>query len=189
MPLPAAIATLNLQTPRLQLRGVETADLDALHAVNGDPEVTRFLPYDTWRSAADGEAWLARMQALQQTGTGTQLVVVRREDARAVGTVLLFRFDEGSARLELGYVLARACWGQGVMREALQALCAHVLGPGGVRRIEAEVNPRNDASAQLLQRLGFTREGRARQRWVAKGEAYDTDLYGLLVSEWPPAAR
>jgi ribosomal-protein-alanine N-acetyltransferase len=172
---------------RLRLRPIERTDLPDLLAINGDPEVTRFLPYATWQTAADGEAWLERMQTLAAAGMSQQLVVQRRDDGRVIGTALLFRHDEASARAELGYVLGRAHWGRGLMREALHALCAHAFGTMGLRRLEAEVNPVNAASTTLLRALGFTHEGCLRQRWVAKGSApYDTHFYGLLAHEWPP---
>jgi RimJ/RimL family protein N-acetyltransferase len=174
--------------PRLRLRPLAITDLPDLMAVNGDPEVTRFLPYATWQSATDAEVWCARMQTLDAGGTSQQLVIQRRDDGRVIGTTLLFRHDEPSARAELGYVLARAQWGQGLMREALQGLCGHAFGPMGLRRLEAEVNPDNRASVKVLRALGFTQEGCLRQRWVAKGSApYDTHFFGLLAEEWPPA--
>jgi len=126
---------------------------------------------------------LQRMLALGASGTGQQLVVARRADAKVLGTMLLFKYDEGSSRLELGYALGRAHWRQGVMREALTAMCSHAFGVLGIRRLEAEVNPDNLASCALLAGLGFVLEGRLRQRWVAKGRAYDTELYGCLAHE------
>ena len=50
------------------------------------------------------------------------------------------------------------------------------------------ISRRNPASARLLQRLGFSREGLLRQRWVSKGEAKDVEIYGLLRDEWPARA-
>lgn len=173
---------------RIALRPVAATDLPALLAINGDPQVTQFLPYATWQTLDDATAWLARMEALGATGTGQQLVVVQRTDAAVIGTLLLFKHDAGSQRLELGYVLGRAHWGQGLMREALQAVCGHLFGARGVRRIEAEVNPANGASCRLLTRLGFTLEGTLRQRWVGKGVAYDTHVFGCLAQEWPQRA-
>ena len=175
----------HIEADRVALRPVAATDLPALLAINGDPQVTQFLPYATWLSLDDGAAWLARMEALGATGTGQQLVVVRRADAAVIGTLLLFKHDAGSQRLELGYVLARAHWGQGLMREALQAVCGQLFGTLGVRRIEAEVNPANVASCRLLTRVGFTPEGTLRQRWVGKGVAYDTHVFGCLPPEWP----
>ena len=181
--MPLEIAS-PLVTPRLVLRPVHRDDLPDLLEVNGDPEVTRFLPYPAWKSLDDGAAWLDRMNALASTGTGQQLVVVCTADGKVIGTVLLFRFDEGSSRLELGYVLGRKHWRQGLMREALVAVCGHAFSALGIRRIEAEVNPANVASGAILRSVGFTREGRLRERWVSRGEAYDTDFYGLLASDW-----
>lgn len=169
---------------RLMLRPVAERDLPDLLEINGDPEVTRFLPYATWQSLDDGAAWLRRMETLGSTGAGQQLVVARNEDGKVIGTVLLFKFDEGSARVELGYVLGRQYWKQGLMREALEAVCAHAFSAMAIRRMEAEVNPMNHGSNALLQRVGFTLEGTMRQRWVAKGVAYDTNFYGYLAEDW-----
>ncbi len=177
-------AGARIETARLALRPVERSDLPDLLEVNGDPEVTRFLPYPTWTSLDDGAAWFERMDALASSGTAQQLVVAHGADAKVVGTVLLFRFDPGSSRLELGYVLGRKYWQRGLMREALSAVCAHVFSAMEIRRIEAEVNPANGASTALLQRLGFTLEGRLRQRWVSGGVPYDTHLYGYLAEDW-----
>src|SRR5687767_4883923 len=66
---------------------------------------------------------------------------------------------------------------------------SHAFGAWGIRRLEAEVNPGNEASNRLLQSLGFTHEGLLRKRWVAKGAAYDVNVYGLLAEEWPGASR
>ena len=181
MPL---IAPAPIHTERLVVRPVAEADLPALLAVNSDEAVTALLPYATWTSLDDGRAWLERMAKIEAGGTATQLVIVDQAIATAIGTCLLFRFDEGSARAEIGYVLGRAHWGRGLMREALGGLLDHAFTTMGLRRIEAEVDVRNASSSRLLARLGFTREGVLRQRWFTKGEARDVEMHGLLQNEW-----
>lgn len=171
-------------TARTTLREVRADDLPDLMEVNGDPEVTQFLPYATWQSLSDAGAWLDRMDKLVATGTARQLVIVRRADNKAIGTALLFKFDEGSSRLELGYALGRASWRQGYASEALRAVLTHAFDAMGIRRVEAEVNPNNVPSNALLESLGFTREGFLRDRWVSKGITYGVNIYGLLASEW-----
>ena len=69
------------------------------------------------------------------------------------------------------------------MNEALVGLLSSAFSDMGLRRIEAEVDVRNSASARLLARLGFVREGLLRQRWVSKGEVKDVEIHGLLRSE------
>ena len=173
-----------IRTDRITIRPISSADLNDLLEINGDDAVTRFLPYGTWRCLDDGSAWLARMQALAASGSGQQLVIERADDMKVIGTVLLFKFDESSSRLELGYALGRAHWGQGFAKEALHAVCHHAFRELSIRRLEAEVHPDNTASNALLQRLGFVHEGLLRKRWVAKGAAYDTNIYGCLAEEW-----
>ena len=130
--------------------------------------------------------WLACMQALAVAGSAVQLVMQCRSDGQVIGTVLLFKWDEGSARLELGYVLGRAHWRRGCAREALQAVCDQAFGALGLRRIQTEVQLDNAASNAPLRALGFVHEGTLRQRWVARQRACDTHVYGLLAHEWLP---
>lgn len=104
-------------------------------------------------------------------------------DDQAIGTLLVFRHEPASARAELGYVLGWSHWGRGLMREALHAVCAAAFATAGLRRLEAEVRPDNAASNALRVSLGFTLEGRLRQRWQAKGAAYDVNHCGLLAGE------
>jgi RimJ/RimL family protein N-acetyltransferase len=57
-----------------------------------------------------------------------------------------------------------------------------------MRRLEAEIDPRNTASAKVLERLGFRQEGFLRERWILRGEVSDGGIYGLLAAEWTARA-
>lgn len=173
-----------IKTDRLLLVPVAAEHLEDLLLVNGDEQVTHFLPYETWSDRSDAEIWLARMNLLSQAGTCRQLVVQQRADGRVVGSLLFFDFDEGSRRLEIGYALGRDYWGKGLMSEAVGGACRHALFEWEIRRIEAEVNVANTPSCKLLEAVGFQREGRLRQRWTIKGRTYDTYIYGLLADDW-----
>jgi RimJ/RimL family protein N-acetyltransferase len=184
MPLPD---NPRIETPRLKIRLVEAADLPSVLAINADDAVTRYLPYETWTGDADAQAWFDRaLQRLAAREAG-QFVIVQRDSGRVIGTCLLFHFDEASARAEIGYVLAQESWGAGYMLEAMKAFVAFAFGQVGLRRLEAEIDPRNLSSAGLLARLGFVEEGLLRQRWDLKGEVTDSRLYGLLRAEWSAA--
>lgn len=173
----------HLQTPRLAIVPVAVDHLPDLLEINRDEEVTFHVPYKTWASAEDAQAWFARMKTLCEGGTSQQLVLQRRSDGKIIGTFLVFKYDEGSARAEIGYVLGRPYWGQGYMQEALAAFVDHAFNGMGLRRLEAEVNPENAASCKLLERAGFRKEGTLRMRWAAKGKTYDVNAYGLLADD------
>jgi RimJ/RimL family protein N-acetyltransferase len=70
------------------------------------------------------------------------------------------------------------------MHEALQALLRFAFQTLELNRLEADIDPRNIASAKTLERLGFQKEGHLRERWIVNAEISDTDLYGLLQRDW-----
>ena len=107
-----------------------------------------------------------------------------RESNSVIGTATLFYFSLENGRAEIGYAMARAHWGKGYMNEALQALVTHAFEVMQLRRLEADVDPRNTASIRTLERLGFQREGYLRERWHVGGETQDALFYGLLRREW-----
>jgi [ribosomal protein S5]-alanine N-acetyltransferase len=144
-----------ISTPRLLLRLVRGDDLPALLRANGDPEVTRYLPYETWSGPDDAVAWYARTQGRLERGEALQFVLQRLADDAVVGTALLFNFDEAGGSGELGYLLAREHWGQGYMAEAVQALAGFARDTLGLRELKAVIETSNTASARLAQRLGF----------------------------------
>jgi RimJ/RimL family protein N-acetyltransferase len=148
-----------IETSRVRVRPLALADLEPLMAVNGDPEVTKFLPYKTWQSLDDARAWHDRMRGFEAAGGTIQMVIARRADDVAIGTCLIFRHDEAARSAELGFVLGRAYWRTGIMGEAMEALVAQAFGPMGLQRLVAVVEPNNAASAALLRRLGFVGEG------------------------------
>jgi [ribosomal protein S5]-alanine N-acetyltransferase len=182
------VAPDRIESARVLVRLLEEADLPSLLQMNCDAQVTALLPYATWTSLADGKAWYDRMRGIEAAGTALQFVVVSKSAELAIGTCLLFRLEEASGRAELGYALGRQYWGQGLMQEALAELLSAAFDNMGLRRIEAEVNTRNTPSARLLVRLGFTKEGLLRKRWVVKGHAEDFEVFGLLRGELRSAA-
>jgi ribosomal-protein-alanine N-acetyltransferase len=173
-----------LGSARLLIRLVTEADLPALLVVNSDDAVTRYLPYASWRGIEDARNWYARMSALQAAGSALQFAILERRSGTAIGSCLLFRYEESSARAELGYVLGHAHWGRGYMHEALRSLIDCAFGELGLRRLEAEVDARNARSARVLTQLGFTAEGLLRERWLTRGEPCSVTVYGLLQREW-----
>lgn len=169
-----------LETKRLILRPLEKGDLPALFALNGDEEVMRYTPHGPWKTAADGEAWFERVKANHEKGEAVEFVIVLRDGGRPIGTMCLFRFNEAVGSAEIGYLLVREHWGKGLMKEAVAALVEFGFETLALERLEAQLDPRNAASAKVLERAGFTREGHQRRNFFAKGEFSDTWLYGML---------
>lgn len=175
---------LRLQTPRLSLRPFRHADAKDLFTVFADPQVFRYIPIGDWKHEDEAHQRISRDIEKMAAGDYVRLAVERREDARVLGEVLLFNFSHASRRAELGYALARDAWGQGYVREALPPLVDWGFEVLDLNRMHATIDPRNTASARVLEGLGFRLEGTLRQHTIMRGEVTDDGIYGLLRAEW-----
>ena len=187
MAVPTAAALPVLETPRLRLRPYRPTDAAAMFALYSDPRVMRYWSFPPWREPAQAAAYLERVFA--ETGAGQVLAwaVAQREDDLLVGTATLHSWHRDQGRAEIGYSLSPAHQGRGLATEALRAVLGHAFGVLGLRRVEADVDPRNQASCRLLERLGFRREGLLRARWEVAGEVCDSAFFGLLAEEFAAA--
>ena len=175
---------------RVHLRGLVAGDVSALHDVFSNAEVMRYWSRPPFTSAGHEEAraLLASTERAFTSQTLFQWGIARRSDDGVVGTCTLAHVDASNRRAELGYALGREHWGQGLMGEALAILISFAFGDLGLRRLEADVDPRNAPSIRTLERLGFQREGLLRERWEVGGEVQDSALFGLLRGDWASRA-
>jgi len=88
----------------------------------------------------------------------------------------------------LGYSLAAAVQGRGYMTEALHEVIRFAFEDLGLHRIMANYMPRNARSAAVLQRIGFTIEGSARDYLYIAGRWEDHILTSLTNPKAPPPA-
>jgi RimJ/RimL family protein N-acetyltransferase len=169
---------------RVRLRWLVRNDVDALYDVFSDTDVMRYWSSPPLQDREGAGRLLEQIQDHFHRRDLFQWGVTLHDDDRVIGTCTLCRLDLISKRAEVGFALGRVYWGHGYMSEALEALFGLAFDELQLRRIEADVDPRNGASIRLLERLGFQREGHLRERWLVNGEVQDALFYGLLRREW-----
>lgn len=145
-----------LESVRLVLRRPTAADAAAVFSYAGDPQVTRWLDWPTHASPADSATAIAAYLAALASGEQSYWVIERRRDARVIGGIAA-RVAVPDA--DLGFVLARPAWGQGLATEAGQLVLDWLSGLAAVERIVAANATDNPASGRVLEKLGFTRAG------------------------------
>jgi len=173
-----------LETKRTVLRQPRRDDVPALFSIFGDPQVVRYWSTTAMRHVAEAEELLREIGDLFRRRSLFQWGIARRDDDRLVGTATLFRLDPVHRRCEIGFALGRDAWGRGLMTEALTTLFDFAFDSLALRRLEADVDPRNEPCLRLLERLGFRREGLLRERYYVGGEIQDSVLLGLLAAQW-----
>lgn len=178
------VELLPIRTARLTLRPLTLADTQAIFEIFSNPAVMRYWSTAPWTAMAQAEKKLASVLEGYESGEHFTYAIERNEDAQLIGTLSLFNFVMPSRRADIGYGLGEPYWGSGYMHEALSAWVRHAFETLSLHRLEADIDPRNEASARALERQGFLREGLLRERWIVGEEVSDTSLYGLLAHDW-----
>ena len=125
--------------------------------------------------------------ARARDGTQMQLVLIDREhpDSSIVGQCTLSGITRGVFQAaHLGYGLDHRFVGRGLMGEALRTVIDYAFYQMNLHRIMANTMPSNERSLRLLERLGFEREGYARNYLYLAGAWRDHVLMALTNTNW-----
>ncbi len=177
------LPTPTLQTDRVQLRPFTDDDAGVLFALHSRIEVLRYWDAPPWDDPARARGFIERCRQLADEGTGARLAIDRRTDSAFLGWCSLTRWNPDFRSAALGYCLDDAAWGQGYATEAAGAVLAWAFDTLDLNRVQAETDTRNAASARVLEKLGFKREGTLREDCVVDGDVSDSWVYGLLRRE------
>jgi RimJ/RimL family protein N-acetyltransferase len=181
-----SLPTPTLHTARLRLRPVTSADADALFALHSSAHVLRYWDAPPWSEPARADRFIAASWQLAEEGSGARLAMDRVSDGAFIGWCALVRWNPDYRSASMGYCLDDAAWGHGYATEAARALLQWAFDTLDLNRVQAETDTRNAASARVLEKLGFVREGTLREDCMVNGEVSDSWVYGLLRREWRP---
>jgi ribosomal-protein-alanine N-acetyltransferase len=183
-----------LRTERLALRhsrpGMEEAMVDFLVANEaghfdrwGPPASPAFFTCAFWAGKLQQE-----IDEFRRDIAVRFVLQHRADDSRIIGSISYSQVFRGAFQAcYLGYRIARDCEGKGLMREALRAANGYMFAGRRIHRIMANHIPENERSARLLARLGFAREGIARNYLFINGAWRDHVLTSLTHPDYDPA--
>lgn len=170
---------LPLHTERLTLRAFTPADAAVFAAYRNDPEVARYQDWDLPVTDAAAVEFVASQQGISGPVPGEWVQLAVEHDGELAGDVAV-GLDANGRLAMIGYTLRHDRQRLGIAREAVSALVDALFDKLGVHRIAATLDPRNVASARLLEQLGFRYEGCARSAAAVRGGWDDDDRYAML---------
>jgi [ribosomal protein S5]-alanine N-acetyltransferase len=184
-------ALARIDTARLVLRASNAALAPAVaafyqrtrtaHARWNPPQADGMFSVDGQRERLTQTA-----QAITEGVSAGWWLFLHDDETTAIGQTHLSQIARGPfCSAMLGYAIDPAHEGRGLMHEALQAVLADAFGRLGLHRVQANVLPDNTRSLALLTRLGFEREGVAREYLFIDGAWRDHVLTALRAPAWP----
>lgn len=174
MPYPAG--------PRLSFREFTAEDIESVHEYTSDPEVSRWSTWgpNTLEQTADFINYAAQGQWQEQRAAYSLAAVA---EGKVIGSVGIWTTDSADSNGELGYTFHRNHWGNGYATEAVGLLLNFGFDNLELERIAATCHPDNAGSVRVLEKSGFTFEGRLRSHRLVRGARRDSLLYSILRSE------
>ena len=174
-----------LETKRLLLRQITLADAENLFSFFSDPQVMRFYDCEAFASIQEAIGIIQRFAEWFERQNGFRWgIALKTEPATLIGTCGLFAWHKPYRIATLGYELTPPYWRRGIMSEAVGAIVAYGFRELNLNKICALVVTDNLASAKLLERLSFRKEGVMRQAQFVNGKYDDLIAYALLREEW-----
>ncbi|MCL2030792.1 MAG: GNAT family N-acetyltransferase [Oscillospiraceae bacterium] len=175
--------TPTLETARVQMRPLTAADAETVYAAwASDPEVTRYMRYNTHTSVQDTLEWLSSEEANASKDTYYNWGLVLKESGALFGSGGIAETD---GVFMLGYNIARPYWGLGLMTEAARGMLEFAVETLGAREFFAYHAKENPASGRVLEKLGFVYRQDGEFVSLDGARAYPSREYTLSV----PARR
>lgn len=182
-----------IETTRLLLRRPTESDIDAWTTILADPLVARYLgpPMDSHEAVATYIRTIVERHEADGFGL---LAAERKDDRRVIGRAGFLVWDTrtwspttlreagGDGEVEIGWTLARDCWGFGFATEAGEACRDYGFAQLSRARMASVIQSENSRSIAVARRLGMAFERDIRTR-----NGFDAQLW--VVAKPTPEAR
>lgn len=183
-----------LSGEQVSLHPIQREDRQFCQELLNEPQVRRRIA-STDPIAAEGERdWIKSQDHRDGFGflicresaadDGDPLGLGDADDAVPVGTIELIPTHDVWGTAELGYAMAPDHWGNGYCTEALELVCRYAFDERRLVKLSAETLTTNPASARVLNKVGFRKEGSFRNEAFVDGQRVNVIRYGLLADEW-----
>jgi [ribosomal protein S5]-alanine N-acetyltransferase len=177
---------MKLFTERLMLEELTMNYLTQVHELHSLPEIDRFntlgIPASLSQSEALLKSWINLTEALPKSKF--VFVLLHKDSGEFTG---LFGINLGKVNYrnaEIWYKLLPVYWNRGYATESTREILRFCFKDLALHRVEAGCAVDNLASVKVLEKSGFTREGRTRKLLPIRGEWADNYFYSILEEEF-----
>lgn len=170
-----------ITTGRLQLRQLRMDDAKYILEIRSNDSVLEFMDTRKMENMDEALLFLQSIEtAYNQNNAITWGITIKDNDG-VIGTIGYWRIMKEHFRAEIGYSLLPGYWGLGIMLESITAVTRFGFEILKLHSIEANVNPSNIPSINLLERSGFVKEAHFKENYYFNGKFLDSAIYSLVT--------
>ncbi|WP_312094298.1 GNAT family N-acetyltransferase [Niallia sp.] len=172
-----------LETERLILREIKKQDAADLFAYFSREEVTRYYGQEAFESIDQVEMLIGHFSESYRNSRGIRWGIEIKGTSHLIGTLGLNNVVLTQKRAEIGYEIHPDYWRHGYTSEAVERVIRYALEELPLNRLGALIYLENDASNNLVKKLGFQHEGILRSYYVQNGRTFDTNVYSIVKED------
>jgi ribosomal-protein-alanine N-acetyltransferase len=158
-----------LKTERTNLVWLSAKDRAFVHRLFADKQVQEFRGAPQFSKMEEAEELLWRWRKKFAAGDGIRWGIFHREGQSLIGTAGIKHIDYEHKRGEISYELIPGWWNRGIMTEVLMKICSYAMNELQLHSLQANIDPRHDASRRVLEKLDFKNEAHFRENWFHEG--------------------
>ncbi len=172
-----------IETERLTLRAIDMADAPNLFELRKDIDVMRYIDRPPHRTLDETKELIQKIGDGIKNNEAIAWAVCLKNEPTLIGTISYHRTEREHHRAEIGYMLHPKHWRKGLINEAMIAILNYGFKTMKLHSIEANVNPKNSASSNLLKKNGFVLEAYFKENYFFNGVFSDSEIYSLLAKQ------
>jgi len=172
-----------LRSERLFFRKIVASDAKDLFSIRTNDDVMKFMDVYRFKSISDAEKMIGSIEESYQNESGINWGIVEKDSNIFVGYFGFFRLIPEHCRAEIGYALNAKHWGKGYMNETINRMVRFGFKIMKLHSIEANINPRNERSKKVLEKIGFKKEAYFRENYLFNNRFLDSVIYSLLEKD------
>lgn len=169
-----------LSSARLIFRDFKERDLPMFFKLRTDPMVLKYMDALPLKKIEDAAEMIEHNRESFKEKKGIIWALEEKASDYFIGYFLLFNINHPHARAEIGYALNPEYWGKGFMKEAINTVLQFAFKSMNIHRIEANINPENLRSEELLKQNGFIKEAHFKEHYRFNGKFVDSVIYSKL---------
>ncbi len=170
-----------LEGINIRFKQVSIADAPAMYSYLSDIDVSRYIGWSLMQSVYETCQHIEKLQKREAEETHLYASVVDKLTNMVIGNVMLFNFDCEANHAEIGYVLHKGTWGQGIGTQCVKLINDFARNILQLHKLYAHVVDVNIGSARILEKNGYNLEGRLKDHYFIDDRYYDSLMYGKII--------